>query len=128
MKAAALALLAVVVLGGCAQPASRSGAAPGPGAIVDGFPLGTLRDPLPEPDVTALAVKALDERMPGHPAIVSATAYNEDVALIYGPGTARSGSMTIYLYLLADGSYHAAGVYCGVGGCAAWPVYTGGPG
>ena len=127
MKARSLVLLAVAVLAGCAQSAS-GGAAPTPGAIVDGFPLGSLRNSLPEPDVAALGVRALDSRIPGHAPIVTATAYNENMALVYGSDAVRSGSMTVYLYLLADGSYHAAGVYCGVGGCSPWPVYKGGSG
>jgi hypothetical protein len=78
---------------------------------------------MPDPAVPALAVTALDEARPGHAAIVSMVAYEEDIHLGYGPGAARSGGMTVFVFTLADGSYHAAGVYCTVGGCHPWPVY-----
>ena len=50
-------------------------------------------------------------------------AYHEDVSLVYGPDAARSGAMTVFVFGLADGSYHATGVYCGPGGCQPWPIY-----
>jgi hypothetical protein len=123
----AWALAAVVILAGCAP---SGGAAPSPGAVVDGFPLGPLMDPatvhgqnVPEAEVEALGLKALDERMPGHPAVVSAVAYNEDLG---DPlAITHSGQMTVYVYLLADGSYHAAGVLCTPGGCFPVQVYGG---
>ena len=116
---AAKVALVLLLITGCGQ--SR----PVTGAIVDGFPLGREAEPTPDAATAALAVQALDQRMPGHPAIVAAKAYDEDGSLVYGPNTARSGSMRIYVYQLADGSYHAAGVYCGVGGCWPWPIYEG---
>lgn len=122
--------LALFVLAGCAQNAPATAVSvPTTGAIVDGFPLGRVpaadAPTAPDAATAALGVQALDQRMPGHPAIVSAKAYDEDLSLVYGPNGARSGVMWIYLYQLADGSYHAAGVYCGVGGCVPWPVYKG---
>lgn len=119
-------VLVVIVLAGCA-PSGASTAQPPPttGAIVDGFPLGRDAQPSPDAATAALAIQALDQRMPGHPAIVTAKAYEEDEALVYGPNEARSGLMRIYVYELADGSFHAAGVYCGVPSCVPWPVYKG---
>jgi hypothetical protein len=81
---------------------------------------------VPGADVEALAVQALDTRLPGHSAIVSMSAHREDLTntTIYpNQPVGRSGTMTVYVFALADGSYHAAGVYCGVGGCQPWPVY-----
>lgn len=121
-----VSLTVSLAVAACATPGSA--AAPTSGAIVDGFPLGRVTNAAPGPDVEALAAQALDVRMPGHAAIVSAVSYDEDLALVYGPEAVRSGSMTIYLFLLADGSYHATGVYCGVGGCHPWPVYKGASG
>jgi hypothetical protein len=103
-------------------------AAPGAGSIVDGFPLDGLVNPVPGADVAALAVQALDKRLPGHAAIITSSAHGEDLTntTIYpDQPVGRSGTMTVYLFTLADGSYHAAGVYCGVGGCFPWPVYKG---
>jgi hypothetical protein len=126
IRLAGKAALALFVFAGCAQGAPSSAKpAPTTGAIVDGFPLGHVAEPTPNAATAALAVQALDQRMPSHPTIVAATAYNEDLSLVYGPNDARSGVMTIYLYELADGSYHAAGVYCSVAGCTPWPVYKG---
>jgi hypothetical protein len=95
--------LVIVALGNGLSPA---GATPGSGAVVDGFPLGGLADQ--DQVIEAFAAQALDQRMPGHAAVQSATAYREDSRVV------RSGTMTIYLFHLTDGSYHAAGVYCGV--------------
>jgi hypothetical protein len=119
-KAAWLVALSLL-LAACSS--TIGGSPPTTGSIVDGFPLGPLLHPTPPPDVQALAADALDKRMSGHAAILSASAYQEDIALVYGPDAARSGTMTVYVFKLADASYHAAGVYCGVGGCTPWPVY-----
>jgi hypothetical protein len=117
--------VALLIASGCsAQATSTPGQTPpDAGAIVDGFPLGAVLNPAPDPDMAALAVEALDERVPGHAGVLSGTAYHEDLSLIYGNAGARSGTMTVYVLALADGTYRAAGVYCGVGGCQPWPVY-----
>ena len=108
---------------GRSKEAVAGAAPPTTGSVVDGFPLGTALQPAPDADVAALGVAALNEAVPGHPSVVSATAYHEDLALLYGTGVHRSGTVTIYVYALADGTYHAAGVYCGPAGCQPWPVY-----
>lgn len=96
--------------------------APTTGSIVDGFPLGAPAGS--DAQIAAKATTALDQAQPGHAAIVSSRAYREDLQLVYGAGSARSGTMTIFVFALADGSYHAAGVYCGVTDCEPWPVYA----
>jgi hypothetical protein len=98
-------------------------AAPGTGSIVDGFPLGARADAATAQANEALAIEALETRLGSHADIVSATAYQEDIRLVH-PDAQRSGTLTVYLFALADGSYHAAGVYCGVGGCGPVPVYN----
>lgn len=110
-----------VLLAGCG--AAGGATAPTTGAIVDGFPLGPALSPVPSPDIEPLAAAALDQRVPGHASIVSAMPYQEDIRLVYSSGSARSGTMTVYVFRLADGSWRAAGVYCSVAGCAPWPVY-----
>ena len=98
-------------------------AAPGSGSIIDDFPLGTFLAPVPDLAVTLLGVAALDQGLPGHTAILSSTAFREDLSLVYWSGAARSGTMTVFVFALPDGSDRAAGVYCGVGGGQPWPVY-----
>lgn len=110
----------------CADSATCVGVGsypPRPGSIVGGFPLGAPLNNAPEPDIAALGIKALDEGVPGHASIVSATAYHDDMSLIYRNDAARSGTMTVYVFALSDGTYRAAGVYCGPAGCQPWPVY-----
>jgi hypothetical protein len=115
---------------------SPAGTVPGPGSVVDGFPIGRLADPVPDPAVAAFAVQALEERLPGHSAVQSSMAYQEDLqntTIWPDQPVGRSGTLTVYLFHLADGSYHATGVYCGVpsgpptglpgDGCRPWPVY-----
>jgi len=120
----AWSVIALIASACSAQAVSTPGQTPpGPGAIVDGFPLGAVLNPAPDSDMAALAVRALDERVPGHAGILSGTAYLEDLNLIFGGGVARSGTMTVYVFALADGTYRAAGVYCGPPGCQPWPVY-----
>jgi hypothetical protein len=118
-------LLAAQIASGCtAQATSTPGeSVPRPGSIVDGFPLGAVLSPAPDPATAALGVRALDQRVPGHAGVLSGTAYHEDLQLIFGSSVARSGTMTVYVFALADRTYRAAGVYCGVGGCQPWPVY-----
>jgi hypothetical protein len=99
-------VLAIVALIAAACAASTQGLAPTSGAIVDGFPLGAVSDPAPSPDLEPVAAAALDVRMPGHAAIVSSSAYQEDTALVYGPGPVRGQLLTIYVFKLADGSNH----------------------
>jgi hypothetical protein len=126
LRIAAILALVIAVGASACTTSTAGGAAPGSGSIIDGFPLDGLMNPVPGADTEALGIRALDQRVPGHAAIVSSSAHREDMtnaSIFPDQPVARSGTMTVYLFALADGSYHAAGVYCGVGGCRPWPVY-----
>lgn len=105
-----------------AQGAGTSGA-PGTGSVVDDFPLGTVVGAPQDGATSAVALSALNQRLPLHAAVVSSTAYHEDRSLVSNDGAVRSQDLTIYVFALSDGTYRAAGVLCGVGGCFPWPEY-----
>jgi hypothetical protein len=121
----ALAIAGVVLTGLLLRPRVLAG------PIVDGFPLATALDCATSFDscgeLTALARSAFDIREPHHPSVVSSTVYNEDInnPLLFDNsiGHARSGSVRVVVFDLADGSRGAAGVYCGVGGCVPLETY-----
>jgi len=125
LLAATVVIVAGLLLAWSLRSASggASAGAPGSGSIVDGFPLGVRIGPAAEQADASLALQALNSRLASHATIVSAMAYQEDIRLVH-PDAQRSGTLTVYLFALADGSYHAAGVYCGVGGCGPVPVYN----
>jgi hypothetical protein len=123
-----------VVLGllaaACAIAPDPAPAAPGP--IIDGFPIGRLLDcglsrSAPCHEVLPLARAAFDSRVPDHPEILATSFFMEDInnPAIFDPRVlhARSGTLIVVVFNLADGSKHAAGVYCGVGGCTGLATY-----
>jgi hypothetical protein len=102
------------------------------GSIVDGFPIGSPvacgLQAEPCSVYVALALAALDAREPGHPGMVSATPYVEDMSnpkifdqtVMY----TRSGSVIAVVFRLADGSTRAAGAACvGVAPCFGVATY-----
>src|SRR5262245_58030477 len=111
------------------------GVSPGPGQVVDGFPiaepvtLGSNRD-----EMQALAREALDHREPGHPGIARTQTFAEDLGnpTIFPEGRAtRSGTVTVCVCTFVDGSYSATGGLLRSSGYqllrrakVAWPVDT----
>ena len=98
-----------------------------PVQIVDGFPIG---EPTPCAqhcaEWTRLARAALDEREHAHVEVVGARTFREGhIPDLYGPGVlyTRSGTLTVVVFDLPDGSIRATGVYCGVGGCRGFAEY-----
>jgi len=93
---------------------------PSAGPIIDGFPIG-------EPmgcgvnceELVGAARTALDSREPGHAEVISTAFFMEDMTNpVFYPDQAvlrnRSGTLTVVVFSLADGSQHATGVcYCG---------------
>lgn len=97
------------------QPSASASVPPTTGSIVDGFPVGPAIEA--NPAEVALATQALDHRDPGHAAIISVDVYLEQGYLN------RSGSFSVYVFRLADGSYRATGVHCHPGGCDEYEHY-----
>lgn len=103
--------------------------APGAGPIVDGFPLGlpaacALRQC---DEWIRLGLSALEDREPEHAEVLNVRIYREDLTnpLLFEPGVihARSGTLVVVVFELADGAKRATGVYCGVGPCIGLASY-----
>jgi hypothetical protein len=72
--------------------------------------------------VATLARRGFDEEWPGHPGIVSIS-FHQEGGYPRSNGEeilhTRSGSLLVAVATFTDGTQHAVGVYCGVGGCIA---------
>lgn len=122
---------AVLVLGGCIAgpgavpspiPATfRPSIDPGKHAnkTISGFPLARRVDCAdPCASYLSLARAALDKASPAHAVVVEESLYAE------GNGVVRSGSYTVAVFELADGSVVAVGISCaGVNPCQAEASY-----
>lgn len=99
-------------------------------STVDGFPLGALIQACPCGENERIALAGLDARDGGHGAVARTTMFALDMARFCGPVLcALSGSYTIFVIELTDGSRHAIAVSCpGVAACRAVPRYTPGVG
>ncbi len=106
------------------------------GTTIDGFPVGDAiscdaaqQDAAQQcQDWIRLAQAALDQRDPGHAAVVSATVHGEDFGntTVYPDQSvlrSRGVGFGIVVFKLADGSERAAGVYCPPNGCVGTPTY-----
>jgi hypothetical protein len=127
MKSLLALLVAVSLLGGCGIGRTDHlivdglsvGAPAGCGMCIEpqsGANCGTCES------LAILARRAIGEKWPDHPPIVSLLFYGE--GSYPGPNgeeilQTRSGSLLVGLATFADGTRHAVGVYCGVGGCRA---------
>jgi hypothetical protein len=70
--------------------------------------------------IRTIAGRHLDAAWPGHPAIMTMSFHRE--GWYPGPSgekilSTRSGTLVVAVATFADGTRHAVGVYCGVGGC-----------
>ena len=97
--------------------------------IVDGFPMGLPAPCAPRQcdEWIQLARSVLDDRDPEHVEVINVRMYLEDLTnpLLFEPGVvhARSGTLVVVVFELADGSRRATGVYCGVGPCIGLASY-----
>jgi hypothetical protein len=97
--------------------------------IVDGFPIGAPAACAPElcDEWVQLARSVFDDRDPEHAEVINVRMYLEDLTnpLLFEPGVvhARSGTLMVVVFQLADGSRRATGVYCGVGPCIGLDSY-----
>lgn len=124
-------LVAVIVLGGCVagpgQAASQTAGAARPSldpgkyanTTISGFPLANQVDCADQcASHLALARAALDKSSPAHAEVAKEFVYAE------GNGIKRSGSYTVIVFELANGSVVAVGISCaGVNPCQAEPTY-----
>jgi hypothetical protein len=94
-----------------------------PGPSIDGFPLGPLVDCTAEgsrcDELVTVARTALGAREPGHAEIADASVFIDD------PTINRTVLLRVVVFALADGTRHAAGVLCNVGGCIGLARYPG---
>jgi hypothetical protein len=103
--------------------------APGAGPIVDGFPVGLPATCAPGQcdQWISLARSVLDDRDPAHAEVINVRMYLEDLTnpLLFEPGVihARTGTVIVVVFDLADGAKRATGVYCGVGPCVGLATY-----
>jgi hypothetical protein len=125
---------ALVGLWGCARAGTLASNEPsssvGPGVILDGFPLGQALQCSAVADCNhefALADAALSGGTSSQASVVSRTLYAEDLSLLApaasGALRARSGTLHVVVYALADGTNRAVGVYCGPAGCYGLATY-----
>jgi hypothetical protein len=124
-------LVAALVVGGCDLGRSAS-------PVIDGIRIGPVTDcggcDRPQTaancgtceSVAGLARRGFDEKWPGHPPIVALSFHEEG----HSPGPSgelivhgRSGSLIVAVADFTDGTRHALGVHCGVGGCLVTPEY-----
>jgi hypothetical protein len=114
---ARLALLVALLISGCSQVHT-----------IDGFPVGPRHECVGGPptcaEITEVALAALEARDPGHPHVTSWTVYGEDMRLLHEKGMGRSGSLSVVVFDLIDGTQRAIGVYSGVGGLMPIPRYS----
>jgi hypothetical protein len=102
---------------------------PAAGRIVDGFPIGAPAtcDARTCDEWIRLALSVLDDRDPAHAEVLNVRIHYEDLTnpLLFDPKVvhARSGTLVVVVFELADGARRAAGVYCGVGPCIGLPSY-----
>lgn len=107
----ALAIFAIVTAG-CTTSVSSPHAQPG--ATIDGIQLGA-RITCACTDVDAAAVRKLDTTRSGHADVAGVVHFADPLP----SGAERSGTSTVVVFNLSDGTLAAFLVYCGVGGCAA---------
>jgi hypothetical protein len=101
------------------------------GMTIDGFPVGGAIACEGQQDCGTwipLARAALDQRDPGHAAVVDATVHSEDfrnTEVYPDQGTLRTRTVgfVIVVFRLADGSERATGVLCPIGGCTGTGTY-----
>ena len=99
-------------------------------STIDGFPIGpagsvcTSTPDSCDPD-QMLAVAGFGTRDPGHPQIARTRLYDLDMSRVCGPVLCTlTGSATIFVFDLADGTRRAIGVHRpGVAPTEVWPVY-----
>lgn len=124
--------VAVMVLGGCVAGPNVAATLAPPGSVrpstdpgkyanktINGFPLAR-RVECADPCASniSLARAALDKASPAHAHVVEESLYAE------GNGVVRSGSYTVAVFELTDGSVVAVGISCaGVNPCQAEPTY-----
>jgi hypothetical protein len=126
LAAAVVVLLAA--LAAAAWAASRPAAV---GTTIDGFPVGetiTCDASQQCDDWVRLARGALDQRDPGHAAVVSSTVHGEDFqnTTVYPDQSvlrSRGVGFVIVVFRLTDGSERATGVICTPGGCSGTGTY-----
>jgi len=108
----AAAIVAVLIVWGCGGLTSDGVKA---GATIDGITLGPEITCDSCAEIDAAAGRKLESSRPNH-AVVSETLHFADPL---PSGAERSGTSTVVIFNMADGSRAAYLVYCGVGGCAA---------
>jgi hypothetical protein len=110
-RAAAVVLLALIASGcaGVADDRIR------PGATIDGLILGQAISCDNCAAIDAAASQRLESRHANDAAVVDTRYFADPLP----SGAARSGTSTVVVFSLSDGSRAAYLVYCGVGGCSA---------
>lgn len=112
--------LSALFVFGCSQSAGQP--------VIDGFPVGdavacsaTNQTCV---DIVSMGRSVFDQRMPSHAAVTTTTVYYEGPTNPRtGEAISRNGEMYIVVFTLADGSRHAAGVYCGFLPCTPFATY-----